>query len=104
MAGDALEMSLELLRFALDRKAVPESAYFIQAGDEKPDLDDRWCLVRESASGQWLVFYGERGEVSQQDRFERYRDAIKYFYWALIKPEDPWHFRKLWERTTGREF
>lgn len=95
--------TLELLRFALGRSGVSGSSYAIIAGDGEVSTDERLCLA-EAEDGFWYVYYSERGQKEQAARFERHQDAVKYFFWKLVKSPDLWAFRNQWEKETGSSF
>lgn len=69
---------LSLLRYALKRRGVPENDYFIGDEGQERAQNDKMCLLK-SSSGQWLVLYTERGNISQRVEHPSIRDGIQDF-------------------------
>ena len=92
---------LSLLGYALERRGVSTSEYFIgNEGDERAQ-DEKLCLLK-SATGNWFIIYIERGNVSQKVVHSSFRDAMQCFYWKLTRKDTPWDFREDWEKEVGQ--
>ncbi len=91
------ERYLGMLRYALDRKSVPSSAYLICTDDPKAYAEDRICLVKD-IEARWRVFYCERGGVYDLAVHQSLYRACKEFFCRLTKCPSPWDFREEWER------
>lgn len=59
---------LRALKVELDTKGVPSSYYSL--GKER---DERTCFLLDT--GKWLVFYSERGQMSDLKDFQNFEDA-----------------------------
>jgi hypothetical protein len=62
------EARLRALKTELDAKAVPSSLYSLGKA-----RDERTCFLTDS--GRWLVFYSERGQMSDLKDFSNFEDA-----------------------------
>ena len=94
---------LELLEFALSKKSIPKTSYYIGDMGDEGTLHDKVCLMRRR-QGDWLVFYTERGGLSQKSCHSSLNDAAKDFFLRLAEPQSFWRFRDAWEKETGQSF
>lgn len=95
--------TISLLNFALEKKGLSKNLYHVgHEGDEK-QLNDKICLVK-SKSDQWLVFYTERGSISQKSTHSTLNEAAMDFFGRLTRKNSFWCFRKEWEQETGQLF
>jgi hypothetical protein len=94
--------TLDLLRFALDRRGVDARAYAISADPAGlGPVDDQLCLT---GGEEWLISYVERGVQRDIARFPQAYDAARHFFMALTDPKSFYEYRPAWEKETGQEF
>lgn len=92
-----IEKDIELLKYALAENKINSSSYFIGLKNESNTDSEKICLHQQE-NGNWLIYYSGRGTKTNIATFYSHREAIDYFYWYLIEPQNPWFYRKRWEK------
>ena len=92
-----INKDIELLKYALAENKINTTRYFIGFKNEINTGYDQICLHQQENSN-WLIYTSGRGTKTNIATFYSHRDAIDYFYWCLIEPQNPWFYRKRWEK------
>lgn len=96
------ENILSLLTFALEKRGINKSGFFIGEEGQEKYQNDKLCLLK-SRDKKWIVLYTERGSVFQEVRHSSIRGAVQDFFWKLNRQDTPWEYRAEWEAATGKK-